>query len=348
MRLQKNTRNILLGIIGILILAGAYIGWSVLGPTVRAPEGKYFYIRTGSDYASVKKQLKEQGIIGNTFFFDFMSKRAGYDAKVRPGRYEIKNGSNLLKLVRMLRAGSQSVVRLVIKKNRTKEDLAGRLGRQMEADSLEIINFLNNNDSLQAYGIDSNTVMTAIIPNSYLVWWDGPFSKLFKRLKDQEEQFWDGRRTDKANALGLTKTQVYILASIVEEETNKDHEKGLVASVYANRLKQGMRLEADPTVKFAMKDFQLKRILRGHLDFPSPYNTYRNTGLPPGPICTPSIKTIDAVLNMPQTKFLFFAAKPEFNGYHNFAETYSEHLKNAQAYRKALDELIRSRQDSNP
>ncbi|WP_462219274.1 endolytic transglycosylase MltG, partial [Ferruginibacter sp.] len=143
--------------------------------------------------------------------------------------------------------------------------------------------------------------------------------------------------------LNMTPKQVYTMASIVEEETNKEEDKGKIASVYINRIETGMKLEADPTVKFAMKDFGLKRILHKHLEYPSPYNTYRQTGLPPGPICTPSSKTIDAVLNAPQTNYIFFVAKPDFNGYSNFATTYSEHLVFAKAYQNALDSLIKAK-----
>jgi len=130
------------------------------------------------------------------------------------------------------------------------------------------------------------------------------------------------------------------MASIVEEETNKEADKGKIASVYMNRMATGMKLQADPTVKFALKNFALTRILHGHLAYPSPYNTYQNTGLPPGPICTPSVKTIDAVLNAPKTNYTYFVAKPDFNGYSNFATTYEEHLVYAKAYQQALDSLV--------
>ncbi len=348
MRKQRSIIKPLLLFAGAVLLLLVWSAWQIFGPTVNSPEGKYFYIRTGASFEDVKNQLREQHIVNTGFIFQQLSARIGYTNKVRPGKYEIRDRSSLISLLRMLKSGRQTPVRLVINKIRTKEDFAGKLGRQFEADSLEIIRFLNSPDSLAGYQLDSNTVMSAFIPNSYLVWWNGPFGKLFGRLQKQQALFWEGRRSMQAEKLGLTPLQVMVIASIVEEETNKDDEKGNVASVYYNRYKKGMRLEADPTVKFALKDFALKRILQGHLQFESPYNTYRNAGLPPGPICTPSIKTIDAVLNMPETNYLFFAAKPEFNGYHNFASTYSEHLVNAQAYRKALDELIRKKAEAQP
>ncbi len=327
----------------ILLLAGIFCAWKVFGPTVSAPENKYFYIHTGASYEDVKRSLVDEKILSGTFFFDIISKRVKYNKNIKPGRYEITNGSNLVNLVRMLKAGRQTPVRFVINKLRTKEDFAGKVGQQFETDSTTVINFISNNDSLAKYKLDTNTVMTAIIPNSYLFWWNISFKNMFTRLEDQKQKFWDGKRSAKAAALNLTPGEVYTMASIVEEETTKQDDKGLIASVYINRIKKGMKLEADPTVKYAMRDFGLKRILHGHLAYPSLYNTYQHTGLPPGPICTPSINTIDAVLDAPQTNYLYFVAKPDFNGYSNFAATYPEHLVFANAYRRALDSLVISR-----
>ncbi len=333
----------LLILILLFLFVGLYVSWRVFGPIISAPENKYFYIRTGNTYDEVRNNLLDQKIITGTFFFDLISKRVKYNKNIKAGRYEIKTGSNLINLIRMLKAGRQSPVRLVINKIRTKEDLAGKIGQQFEIDSTEVIHFITNNDSLHKYHIDTNTVLTNIIPNTYLYWWNVSFKNMFTRFTDQKEKFWNTKRSQKAAALGLTPVQVYTMASIVEEETNKQEDKGLIASVYINRIKKGMKLEADPTVKYAMRDFGIKRVLRGHLLFSSLYNTYQHTGLPPGPICTPSINTIDAVLDAPKTNYIFFVAKPDFNGYSNFAETYQEHLLFAKAYQRALDSLIVSR-----
>ncbi len=340
-------KKVLLVILVIVLIAGSYAAWNIFGPTVSVPADKYFYIRTGASYEEIKNGLLEKKIISGPFFFDRIAKQVKYDRRVRPGRYEIKKGS-LVDLVRMLKSGSQSAVRLVINKLRTKEDLAGKIGRNFESDSAEVIHFITNNDSLSKYGLDSNTVMTTIIPNSYLFYWNTPFKKLFERFVDQKQRFWEGKRSRKAAVLGLTPEQVYTMASIVEEETNAEADKGKIASVYMNRIRKGMELEADPTVKYAMRNFGLKRILHGHLDYPSEYNTYRHAGLPPGPICTPSINTIDAVLDAPETDYIFFVAKPDFKGYSNFATTYAEHLVFAKAYQQALDSVIlRKSQQSN-
>ena len=336
-------KKILLILFFVVLLCVIYAAWVIFGPLVSAPENKYFYINTGADYNQVKASLKEQEIISGTFFFDIIAKRARYDKQIKAGKYEIKNGMSLVSLVRMLKAGRQSPVRLVINKIRTKEDFAGKIGQQFEADSLEVLQYITNNDSLKKYGVDSNTMMTLIIPNSYLMWWNAPVKNILSRFADQRDKFWDGKRATKAAAMNLTPVQVYTMASIVEEETNKQEDKGLIASVYMNRIKKGMKLEADPTVKYAMRNFSLKRILHGHLQYPSPYNTYQYTGLPPGPIATPSINTIDAVLDAPQTDYIFFVAKPDFRGYSNFASTYQQHLVFARAYQRALDSLILSR-----
>ena len=246
----------------------------------------------------------------------------------------------------MLRSGNQSPVNLVITKLRTKEDLAKKLGNNFECDSISVLQFLNNNDSLSKYDLDSNTAMTAVIPNTYILKWNNTPSTIFKKLFTEKEKFWNNKRKQQAAALQLSEKEVYTLASIVEEETNEEDDKGKIASVYINRMRTGMKLAADPTVKFAMKDFGLKRIYFKHLSYPSPFNTYQHTGLPPGPICTPSIKTIDAVLNAPSTDYLFFVAKPDFSGYSNFASTYEEHQKYARAYQQALDSIITLKQQN--
>ena len=335
-------------IIGFLFLLffiiGGYCAWQVFGPTISAPADKFFYIKTGSSYNDVTTSLKSQSIITGNFFFNKIANQLKYTDNIKPGKYEVKNNSSLLSLVRMLNSGSQSPVKLVINKLRTKEDLASKIGHNFECDSTAVIRFLTNNDSLQNFKLDTNTVMTAIIPNTYSLKWNTTFKKLFIRLKSEQEKFWTDERLKKASAKKLTPAEVYTMASIVEEETNKAEDKLLIASVYRNRMAQGQKLEADPTVKYAMRNFSLKRILRGHLQYQSPYNTYRNLGLPPGPICTPSTKTIDAVLDSPETDYIFFVAKPDFKGYSNFASTYAQHLIFAKAYQKALDSLILSKQ----
>lgn len=336
-------KKIIYTILALILLGGAFIGYKIFGPTVNAPEKKYFYISTGENYEGVIADLQDLKIITSEFWFNLVAKKLNYPKSVKAGRYEIKNGTSILTLVRMLRSGSQSPVKLVINKIRTKEDLAQKIASGFECDSLSFISLLNNTDSLKKYGLDTNTVMTAVIPDTYSILWNTSPAKIFKKLYTDQQKFWNNERTNKAAALNMTPKQVYTMASIIEEETNKEDDKGKIASVYINRIEKGMKLEADPTVKFAMKDFGLKRIYHKHLSYASAYNTYQQTGLPPGPICTPSSKTIDAVLNAPKTNYIFFVAKPDFNGYSNFAATYEEHLVYAKAYQNALDSLMKAK-----
>lgn len=337
-------KKILLIIFILIVVAGAYCAWMLFGATVHAPEQRYLFIPSGYSYTEVRQRLKDQNIIGSTFWFDQVSKYADYNTSVKAGRYQVKEGMSLVNLVRMLKGGRQSPVNLVITKLRTIDDLAKKLSSNFEPDSAKIINFLYSNDSLAQFGVDTNTVMTLVIPNSYKMFWNTTISSIVSRLKTEKEKFWTGERETKARELQLTPEEVYTMASIVEEETNKNDDKGKIASVYLNRMHRGMRLAADPTIKFAMKNFGLKRIYHKYLDYPSPYNTYQHAGLPPGPICTPSIKTIDAVLNMPETNYLFFVARADFSGFSDFASSYGEHQVYARAYQKALDSLLLARQ----
>ncbi|NIG53986.1 endolytic transglycosylase MltG [Chitinophaga sp. Cy-1792] len=332
------TRRILL-IAGCLI-AGilVYVSYRVFGPNTRAfGDNKYFYVRTGSTYNDVLKGLQDQGIVRNTGSFNWLAKELGYPSRVKAGRYKINRGMSNFEIVKLLRSGKQAPVTLVINKLRTKDDFVRKVSTNLEADSNALRAILRDQVYLRQFGLDTNTVMCAVVPNSYEFYWNTNAETVFKKLEKEREEFWTDERKAKAGKLGLTPTQVTILASIVEEETNKNDEKPLISSVYLNRYRKGMRLQADPTVKFALQDFGLKRILEKHTLFDSPYNTYHYAGLPPGPICTPSEKSINAVLNTPDTDYLYFCARADFSGYHAFAATYAEHLENARKYQAELN-----------
>ncbi len=334
-------------IIFFLILVAAFSAWKIFGSNTNFEDSKKnLYVKTGSTFEDVIKDITEQQILKNPGTFKWIAEQLDYDKKVKAGRFVIVKGASIFNIVKLLRSGRQTPINLVINKLRIKEDLAKKIASNFECDSSDFMNILNNNDSLLKYGLDTNTAITAIIPNTYSILWNTSATRIFKKLYDEQEIFWNHERSQKASGLNLTHQQVYILASIVEEETNKQDDKGKIASVYLNRIETGMRLGADPTVKFAMKNFGLKRIYNKHLQFPSPYNTYLNAGLPPGPICTPSPKTIDAVLNSPSTSYLYFVAKPDFKGYSNFASSYPEHLRFAKAYQMALDSLIKSKEQN--
>lgn len=324
---------------GILIIVAIYFAYRVFGPnTMPFSDHKYFYVRTGARYADVVKALEQQGIVKNIASFEWIAKKANYPAHVHAGRFEIGAGMSNLEIVRLLRSGKQAPLQLVINKLRTPEDLARLVGQQMEPDSTAMMAVLTDPVYLRQFGLDTATALCAVIPNTYEFFWNTPAEAVFERLEKEKRVFWTPERQAAARALDLTTTQAYILASIVEEETTRNSEKPTIASVYLNRLRTGMRLGADPTVKYAVGDFSLRRITSRETASLSPYNTYRYAGLPPGPICTPSIKTIDAILKAPATNYYYFCARADFSGYHVFADSYAEHMKNARAYQLALNQ----------
>src|SRR5687767_5881146 len=333
-------KKILLLILSVLLIGAIIIGWIFLGPATDFDQPKKtLYIATkAANKEAIIDSINKNSILKNEGAFAWAANRMDYWQKIKPGKYEIKKGSSLLTIIRMLRNGQQTPVNLIITKLRTKEDFARLAGNKFESDSLEMIQLLNSNDSLKAFGKNTDIAMTALLPDTYRFFWNTPSKKIYEKLVDEEKKFWDTERVKKASELGLTPTQTYILASIVDEETNATAEKGTIASVYLNRLNKKMPLQADPTIRFALNDFTIKRVYGDHLKVSSPYNTYQNTGLPPGPICTPSKKTIDAVLNAPTTEYLYFVADSSFNGTHSFSVTYEEHLQKARAYQKAFKE----------
>ncbi len=328
----------------IIIITAVAIAWIVFAPATKFNSSyQYVYVR---DFPSAQEQIMYQldtgSIIRNTSIFNFLATKTKAWQHVKPGRFEIKKGESIFTFVHTLRNNHQSAVRLTIKKLRVAEDLAGMISKNFSTDSIKALNFLSSNDSLHLYDVDTNTLMTLIIPNTYFLNWSTSLKNILLRLQDEQQKFWQhDNRLQKAATLNLSSKQVYALASIVEEETNKNDEKGNIASVYYNRMQHGIALAADPTIKFALKNFAAKRIYYGNLKTASPYNTYINKGLPPGPICTPQVTTIDAVLNMPHTDYLFFVAKSDFSGYHQFTDNFTEHEKYAKLYQQALNAWLK-------
>lgn len=343
--MAKKKKSVSLLLLLVLLLAG-FIVFKFIGPATHKTEKGFLYVKTGTTMAQLKAQLVNDKILAGLTWFNMTAKALGYTT-VKPGKYKVGGGTSMLSLVRMLKNGNQTPVDLVITKVRTKEALAGRIGRSFECDSTNTIGFLNSNDSLAEYGLDSNTVMAAVLPLSYEIKWNTTPRAIFDRFFDAYKKFWTDERTKKAAAQGLSPLEVSTLASIIDEETNKAADKPKIASTYMNRIAKGMPLQADPTVKFALKDFGIKRILFGHLAVVSPYNTYKNKGLPPGPICTPQQSTIDSVLNAPKTDYLYFVASSNFDGSHVFTSNYTEHTKFAKMYQQALDAQIRKRDSIN-
>lgn len=331
-------KKILYVLAALAVIVFALVVQFFFSNTPFSEKSKDLFIYTGkTSKDEVMKTIEENDLVRNPAAFKFLATQMDVWKKIKPGKYKIKQGMSLFKISRMLRNGTQSPVNLVITKLRTKESLASLIGKKFEADSLQVMQFLNNADSLKKYELDTNTVMTAIFPNTYTYLWTTSPDGIFKKLFAEYKKVWNEGRRKKADSLSLTPATAYVLASIIEEETTYEPEKALMASVYINRLNKGIALGADPTVKFALRNFALKRIYEKHLAIESPYNTYRNKGLPPGPICTPSLATLDAVLNSPKTDYLFFVAKKDFTQGHIFTSSYSEHLKYAREYQQALN-----------
>ncbi|HTN44801.1 MAG TPA: endolytic transglycosylase MltG [Flavipsychrobacter sp.] len=322
-------------IFDIVLLFLAYRIWG--SNTGDLHQGEYLYIKTGSSYEDVKKNLKTNGFIKDLWSFDILASKAGYPQKIKAGKYRITGGMSNYQIVRMLRSGRQTSVKMVIKKLRTKQDFIFFVSSKLEADSNRLRSLLGDTSFLSRYGLDSNNAMAMILPDTYEFWWNTSAQKTLEKLASYYQKYWNEERIEKAKAQGLTAPQAVTLASIIEEETNYTPEKDTVASVYLNRLHKGMKLQADPTARFAYGDFTIKRITSVQTNITSPYNTYYVTGLPPGPICTPSKKSIEAVLNAAPTAYLYFCAKEDFSGSHRFAKDYTTHQANARKFQEALN-----------
>lgn len=293
-------------------------------------------VQYGDFTAEVKKNISSS--LKNTAF-DLYASRLNLDTRLKAGHYIIKQGQSVISVVRMFVLGEQAPVNLVIGEARTLPQLAGRLSKQIMADSTLLLSALRNSELKARYGYQRDSIIAMFVPNTYQVYWTITPEQLLERMNREYNAFWNRDREAKLATTKLTKYQAMTLASIVYEETKNRGEMPKIAGVYINRLRKNIPLQACPTVKYAMGDFTLTRILYKHLRYDSPFNTYRNAGLPPAPICIPSIAAIDAVLNYDKNNYLYFCAKPEFNGTHNFARTLREHNANSRKYNEALKRL---------
>ncbi len=324
------------------LLGAAWIAWrmyvKVFGPAVHVPTGQtWLYIPTGAGLTQVCDSLMYNGWLADTSQFAWVARRMDYAGRVKPGRYQISDGMSLRELTGLLRSGAQDPVRLVVKPFRTMPELIAFLDQQLEPDANSLTQALRDPEVLKKAGLTEEQSLLLVIPNTYEVWWNTSASGFAERMVVEYERFWTEEKRLKAADLGLTPMQVGILASIVQEETNKRDEMSRIAGVYLNRLKIGMFLQADPTVKYAMGNPAIRRILFTHLETESPYNTYRYGGLPPGPIAMPETFVLNAVLNAEDHNYLFFCARADLSGYHAFSRTGAEHARYARAYQQALN-----------
>ncbi len=323
----------LLLVIAFFVIA-YFIYKNYFNKNIQFSEAEYhLHIPTGADVAQVADILKNDGVLFDKKSFIMRAKKTNY--KPRAGRFQLKNGMNNRALVRHLTESKQSPVQLIIHHKRTTEQVAAHLAKTFEADSLAFIETLTDKDFLHEIGYTPNNIMAAIIPNTYQFFWNTSPRDFCKRMIGESKRFWNDDRLRKAAKLDLTPIEVIILASIVESETRNDSEKSRIAGVYLNRLNTpGWKLQSDPTVVYATRTWGIKRLLHKHLEINSPYNTYRYAGLPPGPICMPSILTIDRTLEAETHDYMFFCAKPDKSG-HAFAKTYEAHKVNAKRYHRA-------------
>lgn len=338
---MKKVRVILLL---LFLLALAVAGWTwrtyrtAMGDhTDFKEETRVLLLPHGTGMSALLDSLAANRIVKDTAAFARWSKVRKFRT-VRPGRYVVHKGTSLEELVVKLRSGEQSPVRVTFTNIRTIPQLAGRVARYLEPDSLAMLAALQDRELMQRYGLVPETFITLFVPNTYEFWWTTTPQEFVRRMEKEHASFWTDERKAKAATLGLSPVEVSTLASIVQAETVKSEDAPRIAGVYLNRLRIGMPLQADPTLKFALGIDSVSRVLNVDKQVVSPYNTYRNAGLPPGPINMPEPRYIDAVLDPAQHKFLYFCARADLSGYSDFARTYEQHLVNARRYQRALDQ----------
>jgi peptidoglycan lytic transglycosylase G len=335
---KKSILYLLAGTVIIISAAIIFLYKAVFGISIH-PEtpGKSIIIPTGASFEQVLDSIETNLTIRNWKLFVWVAEKKHYPALVKPGKYVIDKAFSYNSLINMLRSGRQTPVRITFQNIRTLNQLAGKIGRQIEADSAQIMNFLSDESNYAGDGFKKESVIAVFIPNTYELYRNTDAKGLYNRMLKEYRMFWNDERQAKSREEGLTPVEVAILASIIDDEVSRPDEKPRIAGVYLNRLKRGMPLQACPTIKFALNDFTITRVLYKHLQVDSPYNTYKYTGFPPGPIGCPSVEGLEAVLNAENHDYLYFAAKSDFSGYHNFSRTLSEHNHYAEIYQRELD-----------
>jgi UPF0755 protein len=324
------------GVVALVIIILIYR--SLFGVSVKAEKNnQIILIPTGSTYEQVLDTIESNLIIKNRKVLEWVANKKKYPALIKPGRYLIDRDYSYNGLINLLRSGKQVPVKITFSNIRTLNQLAGKFGKQIEADSAQIMNYLSDDSNFSSDGFKKENIIALFVPNTYELYWNTDAKELYKRMLKEYRLFWNEQRLAKAKEKGLDPKEVAILASIIDNEVAKVDEKPRIAGVYLNRLRRGIPLQACPTIKFALNDFTITRVLDKYLRTDSPYNTYKHRGFPPGPIGCPSVEGIDAVLNAEQHDYLYFAAKADFSGYHNFSRTLAEHNHYAALYQKELN-----------
>lgn len=328
-------------LVGIIITAAAVLWFGYrkvfLPCTSFEEEYRFLYIPTDSKFSDVCDSLLNIGAVSDTGGIGWLAAKKNYAQRIKPGRYRIKSGTNLNAIINLLRSGSQEPVNVTFNQVKTPAELAGILGKSLEPDSMDFLQAFTDSELARTHGFTQDQFRLLFMPNTYEFFWNTEVSAFVDRMNREYEKFWTPERKSKAQAIGLNPQEAGILASIVKAETAKLDEAPEIAGVYLNRLRIGMPLQADPTLVYASGDFDTQRVRQGHIDYDSPYNTYKYAGLPPGPINYPEHMYVDAVLNPSKSDYLYFCAKADMSGYHAFARTYEQHLVNARAYRQELN-----------
>jgi UPF0755 protein len=337
-------KRIKIFILGLSLVSAmfSYYVWQVFKTpnfNVSAKQDFALLVPEGANFTNVLDTLKKHDLVRDQLSFRFLAKVMGVSNRVRPGRYVISSEMGNFELLRKMRNGKQDAIKVVINNFRLKEDIAGRLSKQLPFDSTYIYRMLDSNEVVATYGFNKETISCLFIPDTYEVFWTSDFAHFLIKMQKAHDRFWTKNRISQAANLGLTPIQVGILASIVYGESKEPSEQSRIAGVYWNRFKLNMVLQSDPTVVFAWKDFTIKRVTGRYTAINSPYNTYRFVGLPPGPISIPPRDVIDKVLNLEKHNYIYFCAKEDFSGMHNFAATYEDHMVNAAKYQSALNAL---------
>lgn len=329
--------------VAILVIAVcSLIGWAyylVIHPQFTLDKSVYICIYPNDSAESIMQKIQETANPATMLGFKLLARHNNLDKQKRTGRFAINDGDNMHTLYRRIVSNQQTPIKVTVPAARTVSQLVAAVSKQIMIDSLALSEFAQSPGYYSRVGYTKETLPTLFLPNTYEFYWDVAPERFMIRMMNERRKFWNESRKAKAEAIGLTIEQVMTLASIVDEETNNNAEKPIVAGLYINRLKRGMLLQADPTVKFALGDVTRKRILTADLAVESPYNTYKYKGLPPGPIRIASLQGIESVLNYTKHNYLYMCAKEDFSGTHNFATTLSQHNANARRYQQALNKL---------
>lgn len=323
----------------LLLVMFVFTGYQyIYTPNIQVEkEDTHLYITKGTTFKKLLRFVTDEGIVTDPISFGFIAKVMHYQENIKPGKFLLQKNMTNIEAIRYLRQGGGETEKIQFSQARKLEDVLGKICRPILADSAKTDELIHSQQIIEDYGFEKETLIAMFIPNTYEVFWHTDEQALLDRIKKEYDRFWNEERKSKANKLGLSTIQVSTLASIVQAETYQKDEKPMVAGLYLNRLRQGIMLQADPTLIYALNDYSIKRVLNEHKEVESPYNTYKHVGLPPGPINLPSISSIDAVLNAVDHEYIFMCAKGDCSGYHNFAKTNSEHNRNRVIYRKNLN-----------